>query len=403
MAIENFVQLIRRAGTEVPERFMETLHRGLQQPIAWSRPDQGQIDLNDGGWGMVDDHYSRITEHLFPEDPVFQWMATKGASGAPPEFTSIYMPNSGHIIQRTGWGDSHKYLFMDAGPMGASHGKNDKLNLYLAIGPHQLISSGGRGSYDANPFSAYAGSTYGYNTVIVDDLPQQRVHLKHTHTGHIPEKRRWISNERFDYAEGFYRSGWFGPKKHVAGLHHRQVVFVKGDNPPRTGYWIVIDSVQTDDKEPHRLKALFHSRRNFAEVDSETKSYTCVDRGAGFRILAANRNGLELKNVRGQMSPYVQGWHVVGTNRAPMHTAEYQWNAIGTSYRVWIVEATLAPATWQIESASSVGEASKFELKVQRTDGKTDRLTSVGLGRETTINLQSQGNDGPVVLTVSPN
>ena len=369
-AIENFIRLMHRSGAEVPARFTDILERALHHPIGLSRPDQGQIDMNDGGWGMVDDHFSIAVEKFFPGHPTFTWMATNGEQGTPPEFTSIAYPHAGHLVQRTGWGEEHKYLFLDAGPFGASHGKNDKLNLDLAVGSHQLISSGGRGSYDANPFSGYAGSTFGYNTILVDNLPQQRIHLKHTHTGHVAEKRRWASNEHFDFMEGFYRSGWYGSEKSVQGIHTRQVVFLKGEKPPETGYWVVVDQVESDDDQEHEFKALFHSRRDEAEIDSETRSFTGVDRGAGFRILPGDRKGLSVRNARGQMEPYIQGWHVVGTSKAPMHTAEYAWRATGPTRRIWILEATILPVKWQVESWSESEEL----FEIVRKGGGIDRI-----------------------------
>lgn len=388
-AIENFIRLMRRSGAEVPARFTETLERALHHPIGLSRPDQGQIDMNDGGWGMVEDHFSIAVEKFFPGHPTFTWMATKGKQGTPPEFTSIAYSHAGHLVQRTGWGGHHKFLFLDAGPLGASHGKNDKLNLYLAIGPHQLISSGGRGSYDANPFSGYAGSTFGYNTILVDDLPQQRIHLKHTHTGHVAEKRRWASTEHFDFMEGFYRSGWYGSEKSVQGVHTRQIVFLKGEKPPETGYWVVVDQVESDDDQEHEFKALFHSRRDEAEIDSETRSFTGVDRGAGFRILPGDPKGLSVRNARGQMEPYIQGWHVVGTNKAPMHTAEYAWRAAGATRRIWILEATNLPVKWQVESWSESEEL----FEIARKDGGIDRIHFFPENRGTVSKVESVAGD----------
>ena len=50
-ALENMVALYRRVGRKVPQRFLEVLEDAYRHPIALSRPDQGQIDMNDGGWG----------------------------------------------------------------------------------------------------------------------------------------------------------------------------------------------------------------------------------------------------------------------------------------------------------------------------------------------------------------
>ena len=348
LSLENFIRVCRREKMELPERFLSTLEKGLEHTIGISRPDQGQIDMNDGGWGHVNDHFTRVID-LFPHRSDFRWMATRGRSGNPPEFVSKYYPHAGHVAMRSGWGPRERYLFMDVGPLGASHGKNDKLNIYLALGPHQLISSGGRGSYDANPFSGYASSTRSYNTVLVDDGLQQRVHLKHTHTGHITEQRRWKNNDSFDYAEGVYQSGWYTPDKRTTGRHTRQTLFIKGRQPDREGYFIVIDTVEPDDDQMHQYKALFHSRRNEAKLHPEKRIFEGHDTAAKYAIIPADPRDLELRDVRGQTEPYLQGWHVVGTNHAPMHTAVYSWKAKGTTTRAWILVPALAGESYCVD------------------------------------------------------
>lgn len=404
MALENFIALMKRTGTEIPARFTRSLAKGLEHPIGISRPDQGQVDMNDGGWSMVDDHYARVVNEIFPDREDFRWMATRGKEGHEPSYRSIQFPHSGHLIQRTGWGPDEKYFFMDAGALGASHGKNDKLNIYLALGPHQLISSGGRGSYDANPFSAYAGSTYGYNTILVDDLPQQRIHIKHSHTGHVPEKRRWITGKHFDYCEGFYRYGWFGSAKHVPGVHTREVIMVKGDKSPESTFWIVLDTVEFTDDEEHEIKAVFHSRRDAAEIDPETKVFTCLDRAAGFRILPGQAAGLSLRNARGQMEPYIQGWHVVGKNRAPMHTGEYAWTARGKTTRAWILEARVAAGNWSVGQVRWNSVEGGVGWEITHLDGRKDlveRLETENGSRLTIVSSDTNQKE-TARLTIEP-
>lgn len=396
-ALENLIRLLRRTGTKVPPRYLDTLRQALLQPIALSRPDQGQIDLNDGGWGLVDDHYRVVCNEFFPADEVFRWMASRGKTGRPPAFTSIALPNSGHLVQRTGWGPAHQYLFMDAGPFGASHGKNDKLTIYLALGPHQLLASGGRGSYDANPFSRYTGSTYAHNTLLVDGLPQQRIGLPETHTGHVPEARRWQTSAKVDYAEGFYRSGWHGPARVVGGVQTRQLICLKGGNPPATAFWVVIDTVVPDDDLTHDYTAVFHSRRDRAELDDPSLAFTCVDHSAGFRVLPADPNGLSLRDAIGQTEPVIQGWHVVGRQRAAMHTAEYRWTATGSTRRIWLLETTLPPASWQIADWQLIAEPEGFDLRLTRADGTSERITSRGAAGHDRLMITC-GEASPVIV-----
>ena len=349
MALENMVALYRRVGREVPERFLKTLELAYRHPIALSRPDQGQIDMNDGGWGMIDDHMQRAHK-LFPDRQDFLWMATKGKQGNPPDYRSIYFPNGGHIVMRTGWGPQHRYLFMDVGPVGASHGKEDKLNLYLDYGGHQLLASGGRGSYAGGPFAAYTGSTRAYNTLLVDDGVQARIPYRVEIDGHSPEPRRFVTGDHFEYAEGFHTHGWFTPEKHIEGKHSRQIVFVKGTNPPETSYWVVFDTVEPKDSNEHAYEALFHIRRNHAAItDEKSKTVHGWDAGAALRILPLPADSLDVELVHGQTEPHIQGWHVVGKAKAPMWTPIYRWRATGKTTRAWVLVPAGADQKWCVD------------------------------------------------------
>ena len=43
-----------------------------------ARPNRGQVDLNDGGWGTIDDHLWLGSE-LFPGNEMLRWFAGGGA------------------------------------------------------------------------------------------------------------------------------------------------------------------------------------------------------------------------------------------------------------------------------------------------------------------------------------
>jgi len=201
------------------------------------------------------------------------------------------------------------------------------------------------------------------------------VHLANTHKGHVPEKRRWISNEQYDYAEGVYQSGWYGPKSNVMGSHHRQTLFIKGSQPNQTGYWVIIDSVEAADEAQHQYKALFHSRRNEAVIDPETKSFKGHDISAWFEILPASPDEIAVKNIRAQTSPYIQGWHVVGRDKAPMNTAEFIWDAKGASTQAWVLTAGLTGEDSRIKDLTlkRLGQG-EFLLSIDHKDGGRDLI-----------------------------
>lgn len=373
MAMENMIALYRRVERDVPQKFLDLLERAYRHPMALSRPDQGQIDTNDGGWGLIDDHMTRAHK-LFPQRQDFLWMATKGKKGQPPADRSVYFPNAGHIVMRTGWGPKHRYLFLDAGPVGASHGKEDKLNIYLDYGGHQLLASGGRGSYAGGPFSAYTGSTRAYNTLLVDGGVQARIPYRVEIDGHTPEQRRFLLDDHFEYAEGFHTHGWFAAGHRIEGKHTRQILFLKGPNPPETSYWVVFDTVEPQDANPHTYEALFHIRRNHAGIaDEKTKVVHGWDGGASLKILPASSDGLEIELVHGQTEPHIQGWHVVGKAKAPMWTPTYRWQATGKTTRAWVLVPAGADQNWCVDRVELLEAGpDTIVFRCFRSDGSSD-------------------------------
>ena len=399
MSLENLVSLFRRTEQEVPSRFLKALEHSYRHPIGLSRPNQGQIDLNDGGWGMIDDHMQRAYA-LFPNRKDFLWMATKGKQGTPPKYSSIHFPNAGHFVLRTGWGPKERYLFMDAGPVGASHGKEDKLSIYLDYGGHQLLASGGRGAYSGGPFAAYAGSTRGYNTLLVDGGVQARIPFRFEITGPLPVNPRFESNKSFDYAEGFHTHGWFTPKKHTKGKHTRQILFIKGSRPPESSYWVVFDTVDPEDDQSHLYEALFHIRRNHAGlVDKNKKIVHGWDAAASLRIMPAIIENLEVELVRGQMKPHIQGWHVVGKAHAPMWTPVYRWNAKGTTTRAWVLVPAGPKQNWCVDRVQVIQNKDGLVIiECRRKDGGRDIIYRRDPNRpeDTIVGVRLTGDVGVV-------
>lgn len=379
MSLENFVAVMRRAGEPIPGRYLMTLERSYRHPMLLARPDRGQIDLNDGGWGKIDDHLRRALR-MFPERADFEWFATDGTSGRPPDETSVYFPDAGHFALRTGWTDDARYLFLDAGPVGASHGKEDKLNLYVALGPHQLISSGGRGAYSGGPFTAYTGSTRGYNTVLVDDGVQSRIPARQEIMSDETAAREFISTREFEVARGAYVHGWHSAEGYTKGRHSRTVVLVKGKTPPASSFFVVFDRLTFGDDARHEAKALFHLRRNHAGVlDDGTKIVHGWDAGASVRIIPARPDRVSVEIIRAQTEPHVQGWHVVGTARAPMNTPAYRWSVTKSDAQAWVIVPAGPDQKWCVTSVTSDLVAGELRVNCKAADGSRYVVSPAGV------------------------
>lgn len=282
----NVFEIMRRNDLEMPPKFLKAIRGMIMGYMGILRPDFGNISLNDGGWGPVDDKV-RESLDLFPEDKELDYFASRGSTGKAPAWTSRYFPNAGWYAMRTGFGSKEKMLFMDGGPFGASHGKQDALHLIVASGDSLLLRDGGRGDYTGKPASRWASETLAFNTLTPDWALQDRTHrYEHEkHVGRNPPPRPWITNDEFDYGRSDYDAGWFLSGKRIGGTHTRHVVFMKGKNPPETGYWIVVDHVEPSDDATHTWRHPWHLSTEEVSIDKPTRSFTSNGQGADLRIL----------------------------------------------------------------------------------------------------------------------
>ena len=403
LALENFIRLIEQFGGDVPEKYLRMLAKAAEHPMLLTRPNQGQIDLNDGGWSTIEDRYQSLLK-WFPDRPDFQWMASKGAKGSPPEQDSIYFPNAGHYAMRTGWGLEEKYLFFGAGPWGASHGKQDALNVYAQLGDHLLIRNAGRGSYSGVGNTVHAGRSLSFNTLSPDWAQENSIpHWKQEmHRGFGPPKRRWLSNERFDYGEGAFAYGWHRTGEHIQGKWVRQVVFVKGEEPTRDGYFLVIDTVEPADEKERTWRHPWQLGLNPPEIEirEEDKSIVASNSAVAVQILPVDpRGNLELTVIQGQEIPELLGWRVYGETATPYPTPTYAWRARGVFSRAWVIQMHARQEGWPVASVETLPSESPAELRftVHRKNGGSDHILRRFPGGEPTV-FDSENVESDLVI-----
>jgi hypothetical protein len=377
LTLENFIRLYEQLGRIPPKKSFDILERALEHPIAVSTPSQTQVALNDGGWGMVDDHYRR-TLHWFPHRDDFRWMATRGAEGTPPETTSRYLPNAGQYTMRTGWGANAKFLFFGAGPWGASHGKQDALNIYAQFGNHLLIRDAGRGSYSGVGNTVHAGRSLSYNTLSPDWAQENSIpHWRHEmHIGFHPPNRRWVSDERFEYGEGRFNYGWHRAGEHIRGTWLRQVFFVKGDDPQRDGYYVVIDTVVPEDPTERTWRHPWQLQPDAIEV-REDKTTVAKGQGMAMQILPVDPVGdLNVSTIRGQEQPELLGWRIYDTTAKNWPVPTYEWSVSGPFSRGWVIQMQSDERDWPVASIEQLASESpgKLQFAVRRRDGGVDHF-----------------------------
>lgn len=376
LTLENFIRLYEQLGKEPPAKYLSLLEKALEHPIAISTPNQLQVPQNDGGWSMVDDHYRRSL-HWFPHREDFQWMATKGTGGTPPEKRSQYLPNAGHYMMRTGWGGGEKYLFFGAGPWGASHGKQDALNIFTQLGSSPLIRDAGRRSYSGVGNTVHAGRSLAYNTLSPDWAQENSIpHWRHEmHVGFNPPNRRWVSNESFEYGEGAFTYGWHNSEEHIRGKWLRQVIFVKGQNPKADGYYVVIDTVEPADNAERVWRHPWQLNPDAIEVREADKSIVATNAEAAIQILPIDLMGdIAVTVIQGQVTPELLGWRIYGEAAKPWPVPTYSWTANETFCRAWIIQMQATEGDWPVESVEPLGSefAGELRFRVYRRDGGTD-------------------------------
>lgn len=373
---EEFFHYVKKSGGTVPEKMETLIAEMYYHLLALTRPDFGNIDLNDGGWSELT-HLASAAHELFPDREDYHFFASKGGAGTEPHPVSMYFPNAGQYVFRTGWGPEEKFLFFGAGPWGASHGKMDALNIYAAYGPHLLIRNAGRGAYSGVGNTIHAGKSLSFNVLSPDWAQENSVpHWQHEKaTGFNPPKRRFTNNEHFEYGEGAFTYGWHKPGTHIQGKWVRQLIFVKGTDSKRNGYYVVIDTVEPAMNRPTTWRHPWQLSAATPELRKEDKSIVVNEGGVAMQILPVDPNGnMSVRLIRGQEKPERLGWRVYGETATPWNVPTYEWPAEDTFAKAWIIQMQVCEEDWPVQSVEAIPSSNPGEImfQVNRADGGTD-------------------------------
>ncbi|MCG8605261.1 heparinase II/III-family protein, partial [bacterium] len=234
----------------------------------------------------------------------FEFFASQGQSGREPEMRSVGFPYSGVYVMRSDWGPEARYMIVDAGLFGSSHGHEDKLSFELFAYGKPFIVEGGTYTYKYDRWHRYFESSFAHNTIIVDGRSQLRMANEATWAFQNPEKlpNVWHSNELFDYLEASYEDGYGNNKENVLrGLKHtRRILFVKPD------YWIIWDVVSGEGEYP--ASQLFHfASEAQVHLENHKEVIAIYDNGPQLTLRSLSPQDVALTKVVGSESP-IQGW-----------------------------------------------------------------------------------------------
>ena len=313
----NFIMLARTFGREgdIPESFMKTWERAIENPIAMSTPAFTQPRTNDC-FTIHTDAFASRGKAVFGDRPEYDFVLTKREKGYIPwDFTSKEFPYAGFVIMRSDWSADATYLCFDVGALGKGHMHQDKLNINLYKGGEELIFDDGGGQYEESEARWYGLSGYDHNTILVDGLPQKR---KMPEIYDEPVDAHFITRDDFDYAMGEY-TDTFGKKfdsLSKPATHKREVAFFKPD------FFFITDTVRSVDGEKHSYEILFHLDTLKYKPAKEYKNAVISDYGKKYDvlILPLDDGDTSLSCVSGQLEPSLRGWYN-GRNEANLHPA----------------------------------------------------------------------------------
>ncbi|KGX92010.1 heparinase [Pontibacillus halophilus JSM 076056 = DSM 19796] len=197
-----------------------------------------------------------------------------------PDYTSIYLPQSGYAISRTNWSETAHYTLLDVGHMDVirAHGHDDLMHLELSLFGEDFLIDTGRYTYMENEDRAYFKEAFQHNTATVDGIGMTP-YIDSWTWGRAaqPIAPYFKTTSIYDYVEVSHDGYW---KLNDPVHPKRRLLFVK------PYYWLLIDEFKSH--STHAYTEHFH----FAEsLDiSVDPSNTCVTAsspsGKGARLLS---------------------------------------------------------------------------------------------------------------------
>jgi hypothetical protein len=326
----NFLILATKNNMAYPQEIGERVQGLLDFLLAVRHPDgtMPQIGDADGGWTLP--LVSRTPEDLrgifstaaaLWDRPDYAWAAGElapetvwllGQAGArvfdslrpapPVTSPSRVFQQGGYAVMRGGWEGDANQMILDAGPLGCpitgGHGHADLLSIQCAVLGEPLVVDPGTYCYTASSkWRDYFRSTAAHSTVIVDGA-EQAAPAGPFHWEKRPRARldRWISNDKFDFAEASSDAYSCLPDPVI---HRRRVLFVK----PR--YWVVVDDLEGVAEHEVELRFQFAPTKVALETDLWARAQG--HRGQELLIRPFALVPLKASVHEGEVSP-IQGW-----------------------------------------------------------------------------------------------
>lgn len=349
---EPLIDLAGKAGRELPADYRALIDRMWDYSVYSLRPD-GQCPPT-GDSDIVDCTGRVLGAAAAGKRNDWLYVATGGQRGArPPGPPSRVWPDSGQMVMRSGWDRAAQWAYFDTGPLGGWHGHYDNLHLSVFAFGRSLLVDGGRYTYKDDAWRGYFRGSASHNVVLVDGQgqndPGNGASLQGNHA----------IRERFDFARGHFAAG-FGQIKDAT--HTRAVVYIRGI------CWVVFDRLAVE--KPRTIEPLWHFHPD-CTVRAEGSSVASTDKDKGnLRIVPAGGPPWQLRIVKGQEEPTIQGWNSQAYNtKQASATAVYQAKIDCPTTFAWVLLPALGmPGQLAAEMLPSPDGAAR--VKVTLPGGK---------------------------------
>ncbi|MDO4570064.1 MAG: hypothetical protein Q4D38_06765 [Planctomycetia bacterium] len=275
------------------------------------------------------------------ERRVREWHHSYISADSAPDYTSIAFPYHGCWILRENWTPESLYLALQSARRGSGHEAEDANKITLeALGRSFLVSNAGE--------SGLFSTSWGQNTISVDDSGQSRRRLPRHGVYDEPHRSAWHTSPDFDFCEALYSSG-YGVATHkddsgsfaplVGNVQHlRQIAFVK---PLRL--WVMIDTLIAPETEEHLYTQTWNLDAAFTKeavrILKKPRGFRTCDPGAP--NLFVYQFGQKLQNTL----HYAEGWEKPADARAEGVLASIPETACGwTNQGSGYTGSTVQPA-----------------------------------------------------------
>lgn len=267
-------------------------------------------------------------------------------------------PWAGQAVMRSRTGRDGLWAFFDVGPYGTAHQHDDRLHLSVAVRSTEVLTDGGRYTYQPGKWRDYFKGPRSHNIVLLDGAHSSQAPLA-AKNAPLPVHQQYGAGWDYFSANAFFphdviggrgRSEW---RRSVLHLHDYG--------------WLVIDDLLS--YGAHEMETLWHfSPSTEAHL---TPDGIRVDDAKGVTLLeltCASEPAADLSLVRGQEDPIVAGWNAPQYNmRLPAWELSAKMKLSRPTRIIWNIKTVEAdgiviPSDQSITWEKSSGDRIVFTL-----------------------------------------